>query len=71
MTRLIDTDHPAFRPLWRRVAVVLVCFGWGIVEVVTGNPFWATIFLGLGAYCCYAFFVAFNPRSDEKDTSGK
>ena len=23
-----DVDHPFFRPLWRRIALVAVCLGW-------------------------------------------
>lgn len=63
MRKFIDTDHPAFRPLWVRVLVTLFCAIWGVVEIVTGSPFWATIFLGLGAYCVYAFFFDFHPET--------
>lgn len=63
MKKFFDTDHPGFRPLWIRVLVTLVCLAWGVVEIATGNPFWAMIFLGLGAYCAYAFFFDFHPEN--------
>jgi hypothetical protein len=59
--KFLDTDHPWFRPLWVRILVVAACAGWAIVEFVTGSPFWAVIFLGLGAYAGYGFFFDFHP----------
>ncbi len=65
MKKFLDTDHPAFKPLWTRVTIVAVTLCWGLVEIITGSPFWAMIFLGLGAYCVYAFFFDFHPESKE------
>lgn len=53
--KLLDLNHPSFRPLWMRVAVVLVCFTWGLVELSTGATLWAIVFLGLGVICAYRF----------------
>jgi hypothetical protein len=63
----IDVQHPFFKPLWRRVAVVVVCGFWAVVEFATGSPFWGVLFAGMGGYCAYAFFVAFDPDG----TAGK
>lgn len=62
----LDTDHPFFRPLWIRIAVVAVCIAWGALEALVGSPFWAVISLGLGAYTAWAFFIAFNPRDPDE-----
>lgn len=62
--KLLDTDHPFFKPLWIRVLVVAVCVGWGVFELASGAPFWAVIFLGIAAYSAWGFFVAFNPRDE-------
>lgn len=62
MRKFIDTDHPAFKPVWIRVVTTAVCLAWGAFELATGSPFWAIIFLGLGAYCVYAFFFDFHPE---------
>ena len=61
MKKFLDTDHPAFRPLWVRIAIVAVAAGWGLFEIATGSPFWAVIFLALAAYAAWGFFVDFNP----------
>jgi hypothetical protein len=63
MRKLLDTDHPFFRPLWIRIGLVAVCFGWAVLEFATANPFWGVIFLGFGGYAAYGFFFDFNPRS--------
>lgn len=69
---LIDVQHPFFKPLWRRVAVVALCLGWGLFEFASGTPFWGVLFVGLGLFCAYEFFVAFDPdgasKPDEKDS---
>ena len=54
-----DYEHPFFRPLWRRVAVVVVCVAWSIFEFVTGAPFWGTIAGGFAIYAIWQFFFLF------------
>ena len=61
MKKFLDTSHPFFRPLWIRILLVAICVGWGIMEFVTGAPFWGIIFLSLGAYAAYGFFFDFHP----------
>lgn len=52
-----DFDHPFFDPLWVRVLVVLVCFAWGGLEVWTGANFWGALFIALGLWAGYHFFI--------------
>jgi len=67
--KFLDTDHPAYRPLWVRVAIVAACVGWAAMEfgllrflgLPVGSPFWGTLFLALGVYAGYRFFIDFNP----------
>lgn len=59
---MFDLDHPFFVPLWRRIAVVVVCLGWAGFELATGSPGWAVLFGGLGVFAAYRFFVTFDPR---------
>ena len=54
---LKDYEHPFFRPLWRRVAVVVVCVAWSIFEFATGAPFWGTIALGFAGYADLAVLL--------------
>lgn len=56
--KLLDPAHPFFAPAWRRVAIVAVCLGWALVELVTGAVFWAILFGAAGAWCLYVFFLA-------------
>ena len=59
--KFLDTDHPMFRPLWVRILIVAICVGWAIFEFTTGSGFWGVLFLALGAYAAWGFFVAFDP----------
>lgn len=49
----------AFRPLWRRVAVVALVLLWIAIEVAHGTLFWAAGFGCIAAYLIWAFFIAF------------
>lgn len=60
-----DSEHPFFRPLWRRVAVVAACLVWAVVEFATGTPFWGMIALGFGIYGYWQFFYAYKPAEDK------
>lgn len=55
-----DSNHPFFRPLWRRVAVVAFCVAWAIFEFVTGTPFWGIIALGFAGYGVWQFFIIYD-----------
>lgn len=61
---MFDLDHPFFKPLWIRLAIVVVCLGWAAFELVDGSPFWSIIFGALGVLAAYRFFVTFNPRDE-------
>lgn len=61
---MFDLDHPFFRPLWIRIAVVALSLGWAVFELADGSPFWAMLFGALGVYAAYRFFVTFNPRGE-------
>jgi len=62
MNKLFDFNHPFFRPLWLRIAIVAVCLLWAMVEAGTGEMMWAILFTALGLYAAYGFFITFNPR---------
>lgn len=64
--KLFDFDHPFFKPLWIRVAVVAVAAGWGVFEFVSGAPFWGMIFVGAAALAFHGLFISFNPREPEE-----
>ncbi len=56
-----DYEHPFFKPLWRRIAIVAVCAAWSVFEFVTNAPFWGTIAAGFTAYGIWQFFYLYNP----------
>ena len=60
--KFLDTDHPMFRPLWVRVLIVALCVGWAIFEFTTGSGFWGVLFLALGAYAAWGFFIEPRPK---------
>jgi hypothetical protein len=62
---MFDMNHPFFRPLWRRIAVVGVASGWALVEAISGSPGWALGFAALGAYSAWTLFITFDPGKDE------
>lgn len=61
---MFDFTHPAYRPLWVRIAVVAVATGWGVFELATGNPGWAVLFLSAGGYAAYKLLATF--RSEDR-----
>ena len=65
----LKVRHPFFRQRWRRVAATAACLGWGTFEISMGNGLWASLFLGIGAYLVWEFFLNFDPANYE-DTTG-
>ncbi|PRX35052.1 hypothetical protein SAMN05216257_102473 [Meinhardsimonia xiamenensis] len=60
MREFLDLDVPFFLPLWRRVAVVVICLGWAGWEFSSGAPGWGLLFAAAGLYCGWALLVAFD-----------
>ncbi|MDH6231365.1 hypothetical protein M2281_001937 [Mesorhizobium soli] len=56
-----DSEHPFFRPLWRRIAVVVVCLAWAALEFVNGASSWGVIALCFAGYAVWQFFLAYSP----------
>jgi len=48
---------PFFLLVWRRVAAVAVCFLWALVELSSGQVFWAIIFMGMGGIAAWNFWT--------------
>lgn len=55
---LFDFDHPFFDPLWRRIAVVVVCVGWGLFEFASGALPWGMLFIAIGGVAAYHLLIA-------------
>lgn len=59
MTR--SSDSPFFRPLWRRVAVLVVSGAWAALEFYAQAPFWGVIALGFLVYGYWSLIHTYNP----------
>lgn len=58
---MFNFDDPFYRPLWLRILIAGICIGWGIFEFVIGTPGFAILFLAVGGYAAYRFFITFDP----------
>lgn len=55
-----DQEHPFFRPLWRRVAIVVLLVLWSAYELIyTRESLWMVISLGALAYAVWTFLITF------------
>ncbi len=66
-----DLNQPFYRPLWLRVAIVVSCLVMTVLEFSRASPFWGVLFAGIGLYCFWGFFIAFNPADPEKPNDKK
>ncbi|WP_417686289.1 DUF3329 domain-containing protein [Roseibium sp.] len=64
-----DSQHPFFRPLWRRIAIVAFCASWAAFEFYNGNETWGWITLAITAYGAWTFLFAYTAPEDKSDTS--
>jgi hypothetical protein len=56
--KLIDTAHPFYQPLWRRIAIVVVCAAWFVFEtVVWSSPLFIPIAGALAAYTAWVLLL--------------
>ena len=54
-----NNDHPFFRPLWRRVALVVFCAAWTLFEFLTDGGIWVMMAGGMTALGAYQFLYAY------------
>lgn len=59
-----DTSHPFFKPLWRRVALVLFCGGWSAFEFYMEQGVWGWVTLAIFAYAVWAFLIVYKAPED-------
>ncbi|SON54688.1 hypothetical protein HDIA_1147 [Hartmannibacter diazotrophicus] len=45
-----DSQHPFFRPVWRRYAVIAVALVWAAAEWIGGSPMWGSIAIAMAIY---------------------
>jgi hypothetical protein len=54
----LDLKNEFYRPLWIRIVLLCILFGWGMFEFVTGAPFWGVIFAGIGVVALVQWFFS-------------
>ena len=64
--KIVDFNHPFFDQLWRRLAIIVVCLGWAVLEFYQAAPFWGFLFGALGLYCIYGFFFIRHNQNEKK-----
>ncbi len=62
-----EQQHPFYKPLWRRVAIVVSIALWLAFEFYQGaNGFWIAIAGGMLVYAVYIFFITW-PKEQPGD----
>jgi hypothetical protein len=60
--KITDRDHPFYRPLWRRIAIVAVVALWAAYEIfVARESFWIMLAVGFLAYSVWLFLITWSP----------
>jgi hypothetical protein len=53
-----EHDHPFYRPLWRRLAIVAVTAAWAGFELSLGaSGLWSLLACGVFAYSLWTFLI--------------
>ena len=66
-----DVDHPFFKPLWRRVALVVFCMAWSVFEFWNSAPFWGVLAGGMGLYAAWMFLWTYKPPAENPPPDSK
>lgn len=66
-----ETDHPFYRPLWRRIAIVAVVTAWFLYELLVGQDgFWTMLSGAMLGYAVWIFLISWNGPKDPPPASG-
>lgn len=58
-------DLDFFQPLWRRVAITVLCALWSAFEWYSGEPLWGMVTAALVFYCYWNFFHTFEEQASD------
>jgi len=64
---LFELRVPFFIPVWRRIIVTAICFGWAAFELIIGNPLWSLLFAAAGGSALWQFFLSGWPDAGPDD----
>jgi hypothetical protein len=55
---LTQQDHPFYKPLAVRLAIIAVTGLWSAIEILhLGNGFWSALSVGIFIYCLWTFLL--------------
>lgn len=60
--------YPWMRPVWVRIAIVLVCAVWTGVETYFGDRLWSMVAAGVTGYGIWTFFITWQDDPAEEDS---
>ena len=64
-------EHPFYRPLWRRIAIVVVTGLWAALELYRGSDgLWVALSCGSFAYSLWAFILTYPKQTDTPPPPG-
>jgi hypothetical protein len=64
--KIIDRDHPFYKPLWRRIVLICVLAGWSAFEIFfTKEPMWMAVAVGLLVISAWQFLITW-PKPDQR-----
>jgi hypothetical protein len=63
--KIIDRDHPFYKPLWRRVVLCCVLASWVLMEIVARDAMWMIIAGALFVVCVWQFLITW-PKSGQQ-----
>ena len=57
-------QHPFYKPLWRRIAIVAVTASWVGLEIVSQDGFFLVVAMGFFAYSVWAFLLKYKHQPE-------
>ena len=60
-----DRDKQFFAPLWRRIVLIVFCFGWAAFEFWGGDQNWGYVAAGIGFVAVWIFLIRWEADSSE------
>lgn len=68
--KIAERDHPFYRPLWRRVAIVAVVAVWAAWEVIyVKDGLWTMISVAFLGYAVWMFFITYKKPAEPQPPS--
>ena len=66
---MFDPNHPFYRPLWRRVVIVLVTAVWAVVEYLNDAPVWSLLFAAISGWCAWFLLMVYKDGDTDSENS--